>query len=390
MDSALSGVVVLDVATDMAGSHACMLLADMGAEVLKVELAGQQDWRGSLPFHLWNRGKKSICLDLDKEGGREALEAMVGRADVLVEDFRPSEAKALGIDYDSLTHLNDRLLYCAMPPFGEEGPLRDKPADDGVVSAFSAIMGDQTGPKVPPEFITVPGPSCGAAFLAAYAICSALYVREVEGISQKIEVPLLNGSLAMQSGLFIEGPGVTPEEGPIKDPRGSKPAYRLYECSDGKWIFIACGNNTFWNRLCITLGLEELACEPRYENAPWFYKEEDRLFMISVIGDKIKQHPQAYWLQLFDQQDIPIAPADSRDEFVEDPQVVQRSMMFEVEDPRFGLTRQMGFAVSIDGAPGAVNGPAPERGQHGEEILKGLGYTESQRGQLKKSGALIR
>ncbi|MCH7996836.1 MAG: CoA transferase [Chloroflexi bacterium] len=389
MDAALSDVVILDLSINIAGSHTCMLLGEMGARVIKVELAGQPDWRGSLPYHLWNRGKRSICLDLDREGGRQAIEALVGAADVLVEDSLASEVEGWGLDYKTLSPLNQRLLYCAIPPFGDEGPLRDKPANDGVVAAFSALMGDQNGPDRPPEYIKVPGPSCGAAFLAAFAICSALYVREIDGIGQKIEVPLLNGSIAMQGSGFITGPRVINVEGTDKDPRGVKPAYRLYQCSDDKWIFIACGNETFWNRLCLSLGMEDFTTSPRFEGAPWYFDPEGQELVKSTINDKIKQHPQKHWLDFFDEQDIPVAPADTREEFIHDPQVVSDNMMIQVEDTTFGMTSQMGFALTLDGMPGAVPTPAPGRGEHGMDILKGLGYTETQCARLKRSGALI-
>ncbi|MFQ5873140.1 MAG: CaiB/BaiF CoA transferase family protein [Dehalococcoidia bacterium] len=389
MDSALSGIVILDLSTDLAGSYACMLLGDMGAQVVKVELADCPDWRGCLPFHLWNRGKKSICLDLDRDGARGVLGGLVAKADVLVESFLPAEARDRGLDYDSLCPLNPRLLYCALPPFGEEGPSSDKPADDGVVAAFSGIMGDQNGKGKPPEFITVPASSYGAAFLAAYAISSALYVRELEGVGQKIEVPLLNGALAMQAHGFVDGPGLERIRETHSDPQGSLPAYRLYECSDGRWIFIACGNEAFWTKLCTTLGLEEYLSDPRFEEAPWNFQEEDQVRVIAAIGEVIKRRPHDHWLELFDREDVPCASAGSRDEFVEDPQVLHNRMMVELKDPMLGDTRQMGIPVSLPLTLGGIMGAAPRRGEHGNEILSELGYSQSELGRLKSNGAII-
>ena len=389
MDSALSGVIVLDLTADIAGPYACMLLGDMGAEVITVELADSPDWRGYLPSHLWNRGKKSIYLDLSKEGGREPFDALVARADVLVESFLPSEALQRHLDYDSLSHLNPRLIYCALPPFGERGPLSDKPADDGVVAAFSGIMGEQTGEYLPPEFVTVPMASSGTAFLASYAISSALYVRELEGIGQKIEVPLLSGAMAMQSGHFIKAPGVDHIGGPTKDRKGPGSVYHLYECSDGEWVFISITTQTFWNRLCITLGLEEFLTDPRFENAPWSFQEEDRNYLISTFTDIMKGQTRDYWLKLFEERDLPSGPVATRDEFIEDPQVVHNNMIVGVEDPLFGITQQVGIPVSLSEMPGMIKGPAPDRGQHGEEILMELGYTRSQLTQLKSSGVVI-
>lgn len=389
MQPALSGITIIDLAKDIAGSYTCMLLGDMGADVIKVELADSPDWRGNLPFHLWNRGKKSLGLDLDKDGAREALEALIRKSDVLVESFLPSQAKASGLDYDSVSPLNPRLLYCAIPPFGEEGPLSDKPADDGVVAAFAAVMGDQTGENNPPAFITVPAASYSAAFLACYAICSALYVRELEGIGQKIEVPLLNAALTVQNHHFIQAPGMTRQTETQGDQQGTVPAYRLYQCSDGKWIFIACGNLTFWTRLCNALGLEEFLAEPRYENAPWVFEEADRLEIIARLNPIISQHPQQYWLDLFDKEDIPCAPADTRHDFAKDPQVNHNGMIVELNDPLLGETRQLGVPVDLTLTPGKLPITIPQNGEHSEEILKSLGYDGPALEGLKKSGALI-
>ncbi|MFQ5933203.1 MAG: CaiB/BaiF CoA transferase family protein [Dehalococcoidia bacterium] len=390
MDSALSGITIVDLATDIAGSYTCMLLGDMGADVIKVELADSPDWRGCPPYHLWNRGKKSIYLDLNKEGAREVVEALVARADVVVESFLSSQARAKGLDYDSLSPLNPRLIYCALPPFGEDGPWSDVPADDAVVAAFAGVMGDQNGEGQPPAFITVPASSYSTAFLASYAISSALYVRELEGIGQKIEIPLLNGAIAVQTHQFVEAEGVEPIKDTANDPQGSGPVYRLYECSDGKWIFIACGNQAFWMKLCNTLSLEEFLAEPRYETAPWsFQSEEDRLRVISTLKEIIKHHPQNYWLDLFDREDIPCAPADTRHDFVEDPQVRHNNMIVELEDPVLGATRQLGIPVSLAETPGVIKGPAPRRGEHGEQILRDLGYPVSGLQRLKGNGAII-
>jgi crotonobetainyl-CoA:carnitine CoA-transferase CaiB-like acyl-CoA transferase len=388
MQSALSDIRIVDLATDIAGSYACMLLGDMGADVVKVELAGSPNWRGDLPFHLWNRGKKSLGLDLEREGAREVLEKLVRQSDVLVESFLPSQAKAAVLDYESVSRLNPRLLYCAMPPFGEEGPLSDKPADDGVVAAFAAIMGDQTGPDQPPAFITIPASSYSASILACYAICSALYVREVEGIGQKIEVPLLNGALTVQGHHFIHAPDMTRETETQGDQQGTVPAYRLYECSDGKWMFIGCGNTAFWTRLCNVLGLERYLSEPRYENAPWVFEEQDRLDIIAQLTPIIARHPQEYWLDLFDKEDIPCAPADTRHDYAADPQVLHNGMIVDMDDPMLGNTRQMGLPVAMTLTPGEASTPASMNGEHVNGILESLGYDGPAVEELKKSGAL--
>ena len=387
MDAALSGVVVLDMATDVAGSYTCMLLGDMGAEVTKVELAGSPEWRGNPPFHLWNRGKKSIYLDLDRPGARDVVEALVANSDVLVEDLLPADALKRGLDYDTLSRSNPKLLYCAIPPFGEKGPMMNDPGDDGVMAAFSGVMADQVGIDHPPVFIEALVPSVSTAFLAAMAISSGLYVRELEGIGQKIEVPLLNGSLAGRSGDFILGSGFPMME-VVRDQQGESPVYRLYECKDTQWIFIACGNQTFWNRLCLTLDLEELITDPRCEGAPFFFDPETRVELIQIIGDILKQRSCAEWLQVFEEADIPTVRAETRDEFVEDPQVVHNNMMVDMYDPLLGATKQLGIPVRLSETPGYIKGPAPAKGEDTEELLKGLGFADSKIEELTSTGVV--
>ncbi len=366
-----------------------MLLGDMGAGVIKVETPEDRAWRGAAPFHHWNRGKKSVALDFSVEGARAPFEAIVKSADVVVEDHLPREARERGLDYDSLERLNPLLVYCAIPPFGEDGPLADNPGNDGVVSAYSALMGNQNGPDGPPEYSTVPGPSCGSAFLAAYAVTSALYVRETQGVGQKIEVPLLNGSITMQGSAFVRGPGLGDPEGPERDPLGVKPAYRLYQCSDGKWIFIACGNDTFWGKLCLALDMEEFTVNPRFRDAPWSFTPEDHEMVKMTIGEKIGRRPQTYWLQHFEEHDVPSAPADSRDDFLVDPQVLSDNILLQVDDPMLGMMTQLGPLVTVGSMPGSVPAPAPELGEHGVGVLTGLGYGEAECAELAKSGALI-
>ncbi len=239
MDAALSGIVILDMATDVAGSYTCMLLGDMGAEVTKVELAGSPEWRGNPPFHLWNRGKKSISLDPNRPGARGVLDALISNGDVLVEDLLPGDALKRCLDYDTLSKLNARLLYCAIPPFGERGPMMNDPGDDRVVSAFSGVMSDQAG----------------------------------------------------------------------------------------------------------------------LEHSPIF---------------------------------IPVVRAETRDEFVEDPQVAHNGMMLDVHDPFLGATKQLGIPVKLSETPGHIKGPAPSKGENTEELLKGLGFSDSKIEELTSTGVVGR
>ena len=385
MPGALDGVKIVDLCRDLAGSYACMLLGDMGAEITKVEPVDGDPLRSHPNFQLWNRGSQSVSIDIHRAEGREVLDQLIAGSDVLLETFLAREARGLGIDYDRLRPLNTRLIYCAMPPFGESGPLADLPADDGVVSAYAGVYGDQGGEGEPPMFVYLPMVSYGTAFMAAYAISSALYTREFTGEGQKVEVPWYGGAVALQSGAIVVGPNVTYWARGIRNQRGANPVYSLYECQDG-WLFISCGNVTFWNKLCIALGLEYLVEDPRYEDAPWNIPVEHRDFLFSLIGGTLRQKPRSHWLEHFAANDVPCAPANTREQFVAHPQVKHNRIIVELDDPLLGPTLQMGLPVRLEATSGAVHRPAPRLGQDTAEVLSSLGYSPRQLDSLAGQG----
>jgi len=388
MKPALDGLLLIDLSTGIAGPYAAMLLADMGAECVKIEPGEGDPARGLPGFLVWNRGKRGLTLNLETAESREVLHRLVEKADVVIESFSPQQAKLLGVDYESLSSLNPRLIYCAMPLFGEGGPLSEKPGNEGVVSALAGIMADQGGLGQPPVFVTLPLASYGTAFLAAYGVAAALYVREVSGTGQKVEVSLLAGALAMQAGAFVSAEALIPIASNQSIQQGMFPAYRLYPCQD-EWLFLACGNPTFWNKLCIALGREDLVADSRFAGAPWaIVEEEHRDALTTILGDTLRQKPRAYWLKLFEAADVPCAPVSRREEFMEDPQVQHNQMIVEIEDPQVGKTKQMGIPVTLVDNPGQIKGPAPWLGEHTNAVLRELGYGDERIGQLRDKGII--
>ena len=373
MSGPLEGVRVVDIDCDLAGAYACMLLADLGAEVIKVEPPESESREAAPVFRLWNRGRKSVAFDLRSPESGEFLRRLLGSTDVLVETLTPGEARRLAIDYDSLASISERLVYCAMPPFGEAGPLADLPADEGVVSAYSGVYGDQGSVGQPPIYVHLPVASFGAAFLAAFAITSALYTRESTGRGQKIEVPLYNGSVAMQSGTIVSGPSVRSWLREAIGQQGANPVYRLYRCRDS-WMMVAAGNGTFWNKLCIALEMEELVEDTRFEGAPWNIPVEHRHYLVSLLSEKFRQQSRDYWIERLAAYDVPVAPAESRESFARHPQVLHNGILVDIDDPVLGPTRQIGLPVVLHQTPGRVSEPAPGLGQHTDEVLSGLGY----------------
>ena len=387
MPGPLEGIEVLDISRDLPGTYACMLLGDMGAEVTKVESPDGDPLRSEPSFRFWNRGRGSVAVSIESPHGRQVLERLIAASDVLVETFRPGEARELALDFDTVAPLNPGLVYCALPPFGETGPMADLPADDGVVSSFAGVYGDQGGEGQDPMFVYMPVVSYGAAFLATFAVASALYAREMSGYGQKVEAPWYAGAAAMQSGSIVAGPNVTYWARRNPSRFGANPAYSLYRCQDD-WLFIACGNTVFWNKLCIALSMEHLVEDPRFEDAPWNIPIEHRQGLWTTIGETLKQKPRAHWLEYFSVYDVPCAPAEPRERFFDHPQVRHNQIFVEVDDPVLGKTIQMGLPVKFLGSPGAVGTPAPGIGENTGEVLARLGYTEPQIASMADLGVI--
>ena len=387
MSGALDGVRILDLDCDLSGSYACMLLGDMGAEVVKIEPVGGNERREDPAFRLWNRGRRSVAADLDKAEGKAVLRRLVADCDVVVETLRASEAQQRAVDYDSLVPSNPHLVYCAMPPFGESGPLADLPADDGVVNAYSGVYGDQGGVGQPPIYLHLPIASYGAAFLAAFGISAALYTRQMSGQGQKLEVPWYNGSVAMQSGNIVDGPAVRSWLREARGQQGANPAYQLYECQD-EWMILGAGNATFWNKLCIALEVEYLVEDPRFEDAPWNIPVEHREPLRSLLSEKFRQRPREYWLQRLSDYDVPCAPVESREWFTTHPQVVHNGILVEVDDPVLGRSTQMGLPLTLHETPGRVAPPVPGLGQHTREMLSELGYDADEISNMSAQGVI--
>ncbi len=373
ISGALEGISILDLSQDIAGAYACMLLGDMGAEVIRVEPPAGGPLRSEPAFQFLCRGRRSASIDVASAEGKEIVERLVSRSDVMVTTMLPREARRLGFDFGKVSERNPRLVYCSMSAFGDSGPLADLPGDDGVATALVGIYGDQGGSGQPPIYLRLRVASYGAAFLAAMATCSALYAREATGLGQRVDTPLYAGGLAMQAGQTVAGPNVWLWSKSITSQRGINPAYQLYECQDG-WLFLACGNDVFWNKLCIALGIEHLVEDPRFENAPWNVPVEHRDDLVSIIGGILRERPRAHWLEFLAEHDVPTAPVMSREQFYEHPQVAHTQALTEVDDPALGPTRQMGMSVILHESPGSVGGPAPPAGRHTREVLYELGY----------------
>jgi crotonobetainyl-CoA:carnitine CoA-transferase CaiB-like acyl-CoA transferase len=366
MASALEGVRIIELAQGIAGPYTGMLLAEQGAEVIKVEPPQGDRARGTPGFHVWNRSKRSVIADLTTSDGKAMVQQLLATADVVILDTQPGEEHPLGLSYETLSQAYPSLIYCHIPAFGGKGPHAQRYPDDTLVAAVSGLLGSQWSHRDGGVHLVIPIASYGAAFVACSSITAALYERTRSGKGQKIEVSWLAGAFAMQTGTILFHPDLIRLFSSRMNPLGPIPCYRLYKASDD-WLFIACGNPTFWNKFCLAVEKLEWVADPRYEKAPWGILPEDREELANTIAAIMATKPRTEWLRILRENDVPCAPVTSRQEFIDWRQTIHNGMRVEVQDPELGKTVQMGVPVRLSDTPGEIKGPAPRLGQHTEE-----------------------
>jgi formyl-CoA transferase len=360
----LDGVRVVDLTSYIAGSYSAMMLADLGASVVKVESLVGDSFRELPGFFGWNRGKRSIALNLKTPEGRQIVEGLAREGDVLMENWRPGVADRLGVGHAHLLALNPKLIYCSVTAFGSTGPYVDRPGFDPLLQAMGGLMTLQ-GFGGPPQYLRTAPTDYYTAAIAAQAVLAALFVRHRTGRGQRIETSLLRGVLALQSGIAIDYPG---KPTLLRE----NPTYRLYQGSDGQWFFVACGNQSFWAKLCTALDMRDFAHDPRF--ASWLLRIQNSEALLPIIEKRFGEKPRAEWLEILAAHDIPSAPVKTIQEFMNDPGVRHQDMVHEYDHPDVGRLRVMGQPLAFAGTPTRDPGPPPTLGQHTDQVLGELGY----------------
>jgi len=381
---ALTGIRVLDFGQYIAGPFAATLLAEQGADVIKVERPGGDPMRGQDGFMVWNRSKKGITLDLKKPGGLKVALDLAKKADVVIENFKPGVADKLGIGYDKIKELNPRAVYCSISGFGSKGPYANWSGYEQIVSTAATVYTEQ-GLATHPLYVVLPLASLYTAVDAAFSIVTGLCVRETTGRGQKIEMSLFRSILSTfrQFNVDFEGMFRAPW-----GPTGPMPLYRPYQCKDGKWLFTGLGNFKFFTAFALEMGHDEWLTDPLFEGAPFLIFPPRNAQVMSMLKPIYKSKKRDEWLEQLGAQELPVAPVQNVDDFMAYKQVIANDMVQTVKEPRLGNVKQMGVPVELADTPGKIQGPSPQQGQHTRQVLRELGYSALDIKLLKQEKAI--
>jgi crotonobetainyl-CoA:carnitine CoA-transferase CaiB-like acyl-CoA transferase len=357
-----------------------MMLADMGADVLKVEEPeGGDESRTWPPFAAgeasgylsMNRNKRNITLNLKRPEAQEILRKLVATADVLIENFRTGTMEAFGLGYEVLREVNARLVYCAISVFGRSGPYKDKGGYEALMQAFSGVMSITGEPDGPPLRCGVSFLDLGTGLMAAYGVMNALFHRERTGRGQKLEVSLFETALSLMSyhavGYLLDGkiPRRQGSGHPMIVP------YQVFPTQDGQ-IFIAGSNQRLWIRLCQVLRREDLVQDPRFGSN--MERVRHRQALVTILQGETRKYPTAALTEKLDTGGVPCSAVHSIDQVLDDPQTAARHMVVEVPHPHLPDLKLLGIPIKLDDTPGDIRLPPPLKGQHTEEVLQDLGY----------------
>jgi crotonobetainyl-CoA:carnitine CoA-transferase CaiB-like acyl-CoA transferase len=385
MSRSLQGMTVLDLSHALSGPFGTMLLAELGADVIKVEPPGGDHFRpsnGGATFAVVNRNKRSIRMDLKHPDSAQVMERLIDRADILVENFTPGTAKRLGYGYEQVSARNPGIVYASISGFGQDGPYRDLRGYDAVAQAMSGIMAatgeaDRAPVRVGPSMIDM-----GTGMYVVIGVLDALRTRDQTGLGTYLDFNLLESALSWMSQSIAR----YSQTGVVPPRTGSALAtfspYQVFDGRDGQ-VFIGASTQRFWLRVCEALGLKELASDPRFIDMK--ARIANRAELTGIIEGVLAVTPLEDVLAQLRAAGVPCAPVLAVDGVVADPHVAARGVLQAAEDPTIGLILQTRMPIG-DGTPPT---PAPLLGQHGAELLAELGFEKSEAASLFKNGAVL-
>jgi crotonobetainyl-CoA:carnitine CoA-transferase CaiB-like acyl-CoA transferase len=384
MPYALENIRVVELGGYIVGSFCATLLADMGADVIKIEAMTGDGLRGQLgAFQGWNRGKRGMAIDLHANEGKAILQKLILRADVLVQNLRTGVAERWGADYPTVSKLNPRLVYLAMPGYGQSGPYIQKPAFDPLLQAMSGVMQAQGGDGNPPVYLRAAVCDYSGAMLGAWGVAMALYKRAKTGKGLFIHGALLNAAIAVQAGEFVDYPGKQ------KEPRfgslGRDAVFRMYQARDG-WLFAGCETDRHWGGLCTAIGKPELASDARFVDAAG--RTRNMFELASVLEPVFAARTVAHWLEALGRECVPCTRVNYFREMFDHPQLLENGLIAEHESVDVGPLKQIGMPLKLSGTPGKLWRAAPGLGQHNDEVLKEIGYSTRRIERLREKGVI--
>jgi len=394
----LARLKVLDVSQVMAGPFCCMLLGDMGADVIKVEPPGSGDQtRRAMGFRLkgadsggflaLNRNKRSIEVDLKNEAGRDVFYELVRSADILVENYRPGVTARLKIDYPTLKAINPRLIYASISGFGQTGPWAQRPGFDLIAQAMSGIMSGTGYPGLPPVKNSIPIADLGSGLLALYGILSAVVGREHSGEGQFIDASLFETAIGLSIWETAEYWGTGRVPGPIGSANRMSAPYQAVRAADG-YLVIGAANQKLWISLCEVIGRQELIEDPRFlDNTA---RLRNREALIEEIEKSFAARSSEDWAEALLAAGVPAAPIYDYEQALQSEQASARDMVMEIDHPVEGTIKALGFPVKMSATPQEVRHPPPLLGQHTEAILAELGFDSEKIRVLRGDGAFGR
>ena len=393
----LTGVTVIELAHIMAGPVCGLMLADMGADVIKVEkVPGGDDTRRAVPpdiggeaaaFMMMNRNKRGIAVDLKQDDGKAVVRRLLATADVVIENYRRGTMARMGLDYEILVEANPGLIYCEISGFGRSGPYADRAGFDLIAQGMSGLMSiTGEGHGRPPVKVGAPVTDITAGILGAMGVAAAYANRLKTGRGQRVDTSLMEAGIVhsyWQSAIALstgQSPGPMGSAHPLNAP------YQAFRTADG-WLNVGAANQANWERLLTVIGAEALADDPRFaDNAARMANLDD---LVAALEPKFAARSTIDWLACFEAAGVPAGPVLSVGEMHRDPQTRARDMVVEVEHARLGPVATLGLPVKFSQTPGAVLHGAPLYGQHTREVLAEYGYDGAEIETLIASRAVI-
>jgi len=392
----LAGLKVIELSHVMAGPACGLMLADMGADVIKVEkIPGGDDTRRSIPpaingesaaYLMMNRNKRGLALDLKTEGGSKVLRRLLADADVVTENYRRDTMEKMGFGYEALKRLNPRLIYCSISGFGRTGPYADRGGFDLVAQGMSGLMSiTGEGPGRPPVKVGAPVTDITAGLLACMGILAALNHRHATGRGQLVDTSLFEAGIThtyWQSAIAFAS-GLAPQ--PMGSAHPLNAPYQAFQTADG-WITVGAANQPNWLRLVEVLNAPELAEDPRFRTNP--ARMAHLAELEAALTEHFRRRSSAEWLALLEASGMPAGPVLDINQMHQDPQALARQMIVETDHPVAGPVKALGLPIKFSDSPGGSVSPAPLYGQHTREVLLEHGFTAAEIAALAAQGAI--